>query len=672
MITRTFLDWTTYKASTPSQTFSNITLATGDSLLIGVVHDPTTITGITWNGNALTKDVEVLNSGHIQGSIWSIHNVTGATASVVVSFSPDSTCAAYILVKLTPEIGPIAFDVAGSGSGNGTSPSSGSSGTLTHSGEFAWGIVGYEWVNIIGTWTAPFAGTLEFASGGGAADSNIAIGEAYYHNSLGTSGLTVAKTGSASAQWVALVALYQEGTETDKVSRVWQEVEGAQPEIDVSALTQEVEAADAQIRASRILQEVEYTERPQISVTRVQKIYEFLELPSLPAAACSLIPILRILRVEDFLPVMELDAYASLRYTRRWVDLDEFELKFSCDTEQGLALAELVVPSDGSNAMGKYILNVIYEGLSDFSGFIDRATLYKGQGRHEMTLRGAGLDRIFSDRRILPPSGLAYDSYSGVAETIIKSMVERHIVSPIATGIYGINDLQRAIAQVLIAVDAARGNTVNFEGRFQSVLDGLREISRASNDLGFGLTIVGANLLFDVSEGVDRTASIVFAPELDNIATLTFDRDALNFASHVILAGQGEETAREVATVFTTESERDYIERREFFQDARDLDSIPKLVDRGLSTLQEKGRVDTFEIEKLPGTKPCYKKDFDLGDLVTLRDFQYQVSQQVQIYEVEVSIANKQVTKLKLVFNKPKKAFEDALKQAVIPSSSRT
>lgn len=393
----------------------------------------------------------------------------------------------------------------------------------------------------------------------------------------------------------------------------------------------------------------------QIRVTQARKWYAWRIGPVVPDAACVFIPVIRILRAVDFLPVMELDAYATCRYTRRWTDLDDFDLKFSCDTEQGLRLAQILKPSDGSKQNGKYLVAVAFFQLIDFVGWIDRIKCFKGGGRHEMTISGYGLDRILSDRVLAPGLGDEFDAYDDPVETIIKTMIDRHIKTPgtFTTMIPGFNEASREVPPLLIAADKELGPTVVYNGRFQKLIDGVREvIQSAEGELGYTLQLVNGIILFDVVPGMDKSLSVVFSPDYDNVSEFEWEHDGLNFCSQVVLGGQGTGTAKLLQSVYTTESLRFNIERREAYLDAADADTLVKLTDKGISYLEDKGKVEIVRIKKLPGSRPCYKEDWDLGDFVGLRDSQYGINQASRVMEVTVSCAAGQVTAFDLVLAK--------------------
>ena len=113
--------------------------------------------------------------------------------------------------------------------------------------------------------------------------------------------------------------------------------------------------------------------------------------------------------------------------------------------------------------------------------------------------------------------------------------------------------------------------------------------------------------------------------------------------------------------------------RRELFQDARDLSTEAKLLDRGTAVIRDRSRILRLSAEKIQSLGPCYKDDFNLGDIVTVRNSKYNVSQSVKIYEVQVIHQAQRAPQVLLTWNTP--SAPSALKlirDDIAPGSSRT
>lgn len=371
-----------------------------------------------------------------------------------------------------------------------------------------------------------------------------------------------------------------------------------------------------------------------------------------------------ILSAADNRQAAEIDKYEFLRYFKRWQDLDEFEFQFSGDTEQGQNLVTNgIVPSRNS-----FILNCVINGTSDFAGLIDVCSLTKSKSQKVWSVHGFGLDRYLSDRPILPPSGQSQDQYSGVAETLMKSLVDRHLINPITTGIDGITDSHRAV-DLVNEIDGLQGLSVSFDGRFQRLDECLKEIARSGGDLGFSVEIVGTEKRFRVGAGEDKTATAVFAIDLDNIESIDYVDDGLEYANVVIAAGQGEGIDRLVISRGDGRNSG----RREIFQDMRDLQTVAAMERRCESTLAERSVSRSFTATLLPGIGPAYLEDYRVGDLVTIRDDELGINEQIRIQEVEVEITGGKEPRVTPSFGRQRINIKDTFKRLNSSSpSSRT
>jgi hypothetical protein len=372
-------------------------------------------------------------------------------------------------------------------------------------------------------------------------------------------------------------------------------------------------------------------------------------------------PQLRILNLVDFKPVFELDEYESLVYARRWQALDDFELRLSGDSAQGQELlAAGIIPS-----RNKYLISVSIDvdgTLSrDFAGIIDISDGSISSDQHAWSLSGYGVDRLLSDRVIIPPSGFSHDSYSGAAETIMKSLVERHCVSPIATGIPDIYDEKRAIPNLTIETDAGAGNAYSFRGRFQRLDEALSEIAKGGGDLGFAVDLEEPSLVFRVAPGVDRTSTVIFSLGFDNVGEFEYSENGLQAANCAIVAGQGEQELRDVIARGASGNSPTGLARREFFIDARDLPETEQIEARADSQLQERNVDRSYSASIRSGAMPLYRAHWNLGDFVTVRNDPWQIEQQVRIFEVEVTLTPQQIVEVVPQFARQRVSIKDTV-----------
>lgn len=197
---------------------NSVAIAQDGSVVVCLAHDPVSVTSVTWNGTNLTKEKEETNTGNVQGSIWTLHDCNAATGNVVVTFAANIDAKAMTVLQLLGSLvsaggrATIVTDVTVSNQGTGTTPVSGTSGTLLYPGEVAIACIGWEMQFGAGG-ASNFTNTQFTNTSGGVSDTNISVAD--YRLQIGdvTTGQGISNTGATSADWVALVAIFYEQTE---------------------------------------------------------------------------------------------------------------------------------------------------------------------------------------------------------------------------------------------------------------------------------------------------------------------------------------------------------------------------------------------------------------------------------------------------------------------------
>ena len=298
--------------------------------------------------------------------------------------------------------------------------------------------------------------------------------------------------------------------------------------------------------------------------------------------------------------------------------VDEFE-SFAC-TIKHLAPGpwSLALPLDTEPARlllkNGYGVEVRRYGLPIMSGLVIAAEVDTGDGRGLVTVSGLDDLVILADRLASPQPGTAappyattaYDTRSGIAETIIKQYANVN-AGPGAVS-------TRRWPGFTIATDLARGSSVAGTGRWQSAFDLCRELAVAG---GLGLRCV--SLIFDVYVPVDRTTSVEFSHRRDSLGALKFSHQAPQ-ATFVYCGGGGEGTARTIVEAINSPAIASGWWRRERFRDARDTTDATILAQRALEDLGVD--LDTIavgvdaEVFEVPGCK--WGTDYEVGDLVSI------------------------------------------------------
>ncbi|QMP84478.1 minor tail protein [Streptomyces phage Endor1] len=207
---------------------------------------------------------------------------------------------------------------------------------------------------------------------------------------------------------------------------------------------------------------------------------------------------------------------------------------------------------------------------------------------------------------------LSHDVRTGSAETLLHAYVNANL-GPSAPA-------ARRKAGLIMGTNLARGTIMTKKARFPVLGNLLTEIAIVDG-LGFRVVQRGTNLVFETYQITNR-ASYIRLDVMNN--TLAGQRVAISppSATHVIVAGQGEQvdrTFRDVTTAESLAAEADWGRRIEVFQDQRDQSEDAQLDQSGLETLAEKG-FTAVAVQAVPmeDTAMQFGVDWGLGDVVSV------------------------------------------------------
>jgi hypothetical protein len=218
-------------------------------------------------------------------------------------------------------------------------------------------------------------------------------------------------------------------------------------------------------------------------------------------------------------------------------------------------------------------------------------------------------------------AGSAYDTRTGVCETILRQYVDLNAIS-------AVNDLDnqsRVVSGLALLADGARGSTVTGNARFDPLMTKdsgglLQLLARASNPaLGFKVVQNGTALNLTIYQPADKTSNAKFSMDLGNLADFDYVIEAPDLDSEgnaVIVGGGGEGAARIFESGFDTTSIGRW-GRGESFVDARDTSEIATLAQRRDEALAASKERTSFTGELAPVASMIFGFDYDLGDKVT-------------------------------------------------------
>jgi hypothetical protein len=227
-----------------------------------------------------------------------------------------------------------------------------------------------------------------------------------------------------------------------------------------------------------------------------------------------------------------------------------------------------------------------------------------------------------------PYNSQAYDVRTGVCSTVLRQYVDFNL-GPSALNV-------RQVPGLTLAADPGLGPSVTGRARWDPLPDLLRTLALAGGDLGFQIQQVGTGIQFQVYQPVDRSTSVIFSPDLANLAAYDWS-EARPKANYIFCGGSGQDTARVIQEGQDSSSVARW-GRIEMFRDRRDTAVAAELTQTiGTELLNNQGAV-VFSITPQDLPQMSYLTHYNLGDRVTVYNDGIPFSNIIR--EVHISIGN--------------------------------
>lgn len=340
---------------------------------------------------------------------------------------------------------------------------------------------------------------------------------------------------------------------------------------------------------------------------------------------------------KKFQTVAVIDRYTSLIWTRRYWDVGDFELYFPANSE----LLQFI-------QIGYYVYRKDCECTMIIERFEIKTDVENG---NYFIISGKSAENILSYRVVANAGNFGV----GMPTTLVYYLIMLECKGLEAQ--YGDREIDviKNVYACDVFVNYIVWNTFKYENLLSAILSLCKQYG-----FSFKFLLTDGKDGFDVQmyNGIDRTLTqtknnpVVFSPKYYNLINSEYAVDATNNKTMAFIAGEGEGDAR---TVIWTHKTYDptlehavpkQLDRREIFVDARDLqskkdDGTYMTFDEYILALRQRGKEKLFEagtVEGLSGEVDTtlqfiYRRDWDLGDIVSLEN-EYGLAANARILEV--------------------------------------
>ena len=313
----------------------------------------------------------------------------------------------------------------------------------------------------------------------------------------------------------------------------------------------------------------------------------------------------------NFLNIIE--NHISLEWHRKYYEAGDFALYFPL-TDDNIKLCKRG--------------NIVWKEGAAEAGVIEDIVLDDNPRRKQGYVKGKFLSS-WMNRRVI----LGTWNYNGKVEVAMRNMFNK--ITPFTTPAVNLGTLNNFT------------ETIRFQATYKNMADYETKLAQyAGYGYRFRPDFTNKNVTFEIYKGVDRTRSqsvnafVEFSETFDNLIEMQYtDNDQL-YKNVAYVGGQGEGGDRVFVEVGDTESTG--LNRRELYVDARDL-SPELLTDaqyeaaletRGREKLEQYIRSQTVNLAVNAESNFVYLRDYDLGDVVTVKKSNWDIVEDLRITEI--------------------------------------
>lgn len=316
-----------------------------------------------------------------------------------------------------------------------------------------------------------------------------------------------------------------------------------------------------------------------------------------------------------------IDIYQSLIWTKRYYQAGDFELYVPASSEllEMLQKDNILVREDDNIAM-------IIEKIE--------ITTDVETGNY-IIVSGRSIES-YLERRIVRYQTNIDDTL----ENGIRRLINENAINP--------KDTDRIIPNLILGTSQGFTDTLKMQITYDTLYDVIVSLCQ-SYGYGWKITFEDGKLVFNLYKGVDHSYSqdinpyVVFSPEFDNLINSHYVTDKQEYKNYAYVFGEGEGSSRSFRAVSLNNIIPKNLDLYELYVDAKDLSTNDgeigtreygeMLYTRGIEKLNECKTTTAFEGEVASNLSYQYKVDYDIGDIVQIKN-EYGITTKARITEI--------------------------------------
>lgn len=316
---------------------------------------------------------------------------------------------------------------------------------------------------------------------------------------------------------------------------------------------------------------------------------------------------------SDFQGIGSIDTFNSFQYNRKYFDYDSFQL------DCGVELFSLL-------DQGSYLFSFNH-GLS----IIEELDYTRSEtNEYSLSIRGRSITSIMDDRVVIGEK-----KYSGTHEDVARQLVDENFISPA--------DPSRKIKGLVLGNKNNLGTDTTLEMKNKEIGKTLVTFLK-EKELGQSICFdyFTNELSYIVYQGLDRTEEqvkndwAVFSDDYDNISDVNYSKDDSGYKNFAYIIG------KDNLTTFVDQVKPN--ERRKEMITTSSEEVVATLQEKGRQELIKENQVDVINCTAISNPNLQYKRDFDLGDLCTVKIRNLDKMTNMRITEVKEIYENGELT----------------------------
>lgn len=349
-----------------------------------------------------------------------------------------------------------------------------------------------------------------------------------------------------------------------------------------------------------------------------------------------------IVRDKDRKQIGIIDLFSSIIWQRQYYGTGQFEI-YCTASKKNVELLKV----------GNYVTRYDDEEI----GIIEKIGITWDYKNGVMITASGRFAKSILDRRLIYKfSGTqnAPTVIRGNIETAVRSLVTSHIISPTDTKRQISFIALGAVAGITKTIIDENGNSADKQTSYGYLLEFTDDLLQEYK-CGARMTLDAStkNLLYSVYEGADRSTEntagndpVIFSQTFDNLQSSAYEYDETTLKTTALIGGSGENLDRFYAMTGTAASG---LERREVFVDSSSISRTYEdssgnkqeytdaeyksfLVSNGDEEIAARSVIKTFDGDiEITNSQYKYKTDFDIGDVVTVRDDNMELSMSARL-----------------------------------------